>query len=327
MATDVFISYYSKDQDQAEMVRASLEKNQISCWMAPDSIPGGSNYAKAIPSGIKQAQVFVLVMSERTQSSIWVPRELDIAVNAKKLIIPFLLEDVELTDEYNFYLIGSQFVRAYLGMEEKLQELAKRIQSVLVRRDTQTAASSASGSATPGSGQGSVAAVQTAAAATAVNTAAQTVKESQGGSAKLPVSQAVEQFLNRGSLAVDPVFQVSDMEKLRKNFKIPASRKIILAHDDSWFGRCKNGFAFCSDGIYVAQPFGDSSFVSWEEFASGIIAPEDPEHTWKFQVALPDGRSKYIAYVSGTQGQQTVRPLLNQLHQMLKERTDLDFEK
>ena len=61
---EVFISYSTKDQIQAETVRDILEKNAIPCWMAPRDIPGGSNYTKEIPIAIRNCKVFVLILSE-----------------------------------------------------------------------------------------------------------------------------------------------------------------------------------------------------------------------------------------------------------------------
>lgn len=52
----VFISYKSEEYDDANWVKSVLEKNGISCWMAPMSIRGGSNYASEIPQAIKIAR-------------------------------------------------------------------------------------------------------------------------------------------------------------------------------------------------------------------------------------------------------------------------------
>ena len=64
---DVFISYKSEEFDDANWVKAALETNGISCWMAPMCIPGGSNYAVEIPQAIREAKVFVLILSEKSQ--------------------------------------------------------------------------------------------------------------------------------------------------------------------------------------------------------------------------------------------------------------------
>lgn len=127
---DVFISYSTKDMSQAETVRDVLEKNGIPCWMAPRDIPGGSNYAREIPQAIRSCQVFVLILSENAQSSNWVVKELDNAVNCGKIILPLMLEDCPLNDEFNFLLTGAQRYAAYQKSAEVLGNLVDRIKAI-----------------------------------------------------------------------------------------------------------------------------------------------------------------------------------------------------
>ena len=126
----VFISYSTKDTAQAETVRNVLESNAIPCWMAPRDIPGGSNYTKEIPIAIRGCQVFVLILSENSQNSHWVLKELDAAVNAGKVILPFMLEDCQLNDEFNFLLTGAQRYSAYQKKAEALEALIGRIRAI-----------------------------------------------------------------------------------------------------------------------------------------------------------------------------------------------------
>lgn len=137
---DVFISYSSKDSQQAETVRNILEKNSIPCWMAPRDIPGGSNYTKEIPTAIRGCQVFVLILSQNAQESHWVLKELDSAVNAGKVILPFMLEDCQLNDEFNFLLTGAQRYAAYQKKMEAMETLIARIRAVTVAAVTPTEA-------------------------------------------------------------------------------------------------------------------------------------------------------------------------------------------
>lgn len=127
---NVFISYSSIDQLQAETVRNVLEKNGIPCWMAPRDIPGGSNYTKEIPVAIRGCQVFVLILSENAQNSQWVLKELDSAVNLGKVILPFMLEDCQLNDEFNFLLTGAQRYSAYQKKAEAMETLISRIRAI-----------------------------------------------------------------------------------------------------------------------------------------------------------------------------------------------------
>lgn len=128
---EIFISYSTIDSAQAETVRNVLEKNGISCWMAPRDIPGGSNYTSVIPPAIRNCKVFVLILSKNAQSSHWVLKELDAAVNNGKVILPFMLEDCILNDEFNFLLTGAQRYAAYQKTAEAMELLISRIRSIL----------------------------------------------------------------------------------------------------------------------------------------------------------------------------------------------------
>ncbi len=128
---EVFISYSTVDTTSAETVRNVLEKNGLSCWMAPRDIPGGSNYTKEIPIAIRNCKVFVLILSENAQASHWVLKELDSAVNCGKVILPFMLEDCLLNDEFNFLLTGAQRYAAYQKKAEAMETLILRIRSIL----------------------------------------------------------------------------------------------------------------------------------------------------------------------------------------------------
>ncbi len=128
---EVFISYSTVDSAAAETVRDVLETNGLSCWMAPRDIPGGSNYTKEIPNAIRGCSVFVLILSHNAQNSHWVLKELDSAVNAGKVILPFMLEDCDLNDEFNFLLTGAQRYSAYQKKAEALETLIRRIRGIL----------------------------------------------------------------------------------------------------------------------------------------------------------------------------------------------------
>ena len=131
---DIFISYSSIELESAEAVRNVLENNQIPCWMAPRDIPVGSNYAKEIPSAIRNCKVFLLMLSQKAQQSMWVQKELDMAIGSGKIIIPFVLEDCSLTDEFNFLLTGVQRYDAYKKKVDAMESLVGRIYAITGKR-------------------------------------------------------------------------------------------------------------------------------------------------------------------------------------------------
>lgn len=129
-AKDIFISYKTDDFANAQWVKTTLESNGISCWMAPECIPGGSNYASEIPRAIRNCKVFVLILSQKAQLSNWVPKELDQAINENKVIMPFMIENCALTDAFNFYLSNVQRFAAYENQSAAIEKLIREIKAL-----------------------------------------------------------------------------------------------------------------------------------------------------------------------------------------------------
>lgn len=126
---DVFISYSSKDCDKVYTVKHVLENNSISCWMAPQSIPTGSSYAKEIPVAIRNCKVFLLMITSKSQESQWVSKELSVALSERKCVIPFVIEDCILTDMFNFFLTDVQRYYAFELESTHLKDLIEKIRS------------------------------------------------------------------------------------------------------------------------------------------------------------------------------------------------------
>ena len=128
---DVFISYSSKENTIANRVKNVLESNEINCWMAPDSIPLGSNYIEEIPKALRNSRVFVLLLSECSQQSQWVPKELEQAIKYGKVIIPIHLDQSDILDSIDLLLAGVQRIEAYQDLNKSLQFVIKQIMSLI----------------------------------------------------------------------------------------------------------------------------------------------------------------------------------------------------
>ena len=127
MKPQIFISYKSEEFHYADKVRFELEQNGISCWMAPESIPGGASYATEIPRAIRECKGFVLILTDKSQKSQWVTRELDRAINDGKTVFPFVPEKMTFNDDIKFYLTNVQMYPAY---EDWDRELARMLSDV-----------------------------------------------------------------------------------------------------------------------------------------------------------------------------------------------------
>ena len=128
---EIFISYSSKDIKEVSKVAKMLDDSHITYFMAPSGIPAGSNYAKEIPRAIKECTVFVLFVSENSQESVWVEKEIDLAVNSRKVIVPLLISDTKLNDLFLFYLNNVQMIKYYENPQVGLRQLGLRLSMLL----------------------------------------------------------------------------------------------------------------------------------------------------------------------------------------------------
>ncbi len=123
----VFISYSSKDTYEIKQITGILEENKISYFKAPESIPAGSNYAREIPGAIRECAVFLLVISVNSQNSIWVEKEIDCAINMRRMIIPIKIGKEPLSDMFLFYLNNVQIINYYENPQNALKQLELRL--------------------------------------------------------------------------------------------------------------------------------------------------------------------------------------------------------
>ena len=127
---NVFISHSSKDKTIADVIVAALEQEGISVWIAPRDIPGGTDYGASIMKGLRECEVLVLVFSEASNTSKAVIREVQLAFNENKSIIPFRIEDVPVSDSMAFYLSGLHWVDA-VQKENNVDLLLKDVKGIL----------------------------------------------------------------------------------------------------------------------------------------------------------------------------------------------------
>ena len=129
MKYDVFISHSSADLAISEKLYEYLESNGIKCWIDSKNVSG--LYARSIIEGIKQSQIMVLVFSGNSNESPHVENEVDNAFNERKVIIPFRIEDIEMSDVLLYYLRKSHYVDGFLDPVAAFPELKEQIISNL----------------------------------------------------------------------------------------------------------------------------------------------------------------------------------------------------
>lgn len=131
---DVFISYSSKQERAAYLVRDVLTAHDLSCWMAPDSIPNGSDYTTEIPRAIEGCKVVVLMLTSDSQNSEYVKREINLAVKGGKTIIPFAIQNCKIEKSFDFLISKYQRINAFSRLSDALEELLVSVHTIIEKQ-------------------------------------------------------------------------------------------------------------------------------------------------------------------------------------------------
>jgi uncharacterized protein (TIGR02145 family) len=134
---DIFISYSSKDVAIADAVCHYLEKQEMSCWIAPRNIRAGCDYGAEINSALKECKIVILIFSKHSNASRDVTNEVNLAFNKGKIIIPFKIEEVELSDSLEYYLGRVHWTNAISNPESHFEKLLEQC-SIHILMDEKT---------------------------------------------------------------------------------------------------------------------------------------------------------------------------------------------
>jgi len=129
MPHDVFISFSFRDHETAEYIVDQFQSNYgISCWICSDSVLASTNYKSLIANAITDSKVVVFLQSENSVKSKEVMTEISFAVSDDKIIIPFKLDQSQLSGTILYYLAGVEYIDATVSsLDRSIQYLAHAI--------------------------------------------------------------------------------------------------------------------------------------------------------------------------------------------------------
>jgi hypothetical protein len=106
----IFVSYASADRTAADRLVMRLERTHIQCWIAHRDIPIGESWAGAIARAIASSNALLVLVTPSANRSRQVAREVEMADEARKLLLPAVVTGVQLSDELRFFLSSAQQV-------------------------------------------------------------------------------------------------------------------------------------------------------------------------------------------------------------------------
>ena len=136
---DVFISYGSDDVALARELRGHLEQGGYGCWMAPDDVAGPKTWAEQIVEAIGSCKVMLVLISSVSNASNHVSKEVDLALEHGKAVLPVRVEDVAPAGALRYLLALAQWIDAFPGPLGPHAEEVRRRVAAIVGADTDAA--------------------------------------------------------------------------------------------------------------------------------------------------------------------------------------------
>jgi len=132
---DVFISHSTQDGQAASAIKQHLQASGLKCWKAPDDINPGESWPSAIGRALGSCRTMVLVWSSNSLASKEVSKELTLAMRNGLTVIPFRIEDVQPTTEWDYHLANTHWMDAFPGdLGPFVDRLASRIHGIMGSR-------------------------------------------------------------------------------------------------------------------------------------------------------------------------------------------------
>ena len=131
MSAEVFISYAARDRERVLGLVERLRKAGVTVWIDQVGIDVSTMWSQEIVSAIKGCKVMLLSISPHSTESENVVKELALASERKKPIIPVYLEAAEIPETMEYQLAGIQRVEYFRENEDAafkamLRSLVKR---------------------------------------------------------------------------------------------------------------------------------------------------------------------------------------------------------
>ena len=145
MSAEVFISYASSDRDRILDLVDRLDAAGVSVWIDQMSIEGATMWSQEIVAAIRNCKVLILAISENSADSENVVKEVALASEGRKRILPVYLASAEIPESMAYQLAGIQRVEFFEGDEEVGQQSVIRALAKLGVTVSEAASTAAAG--------------------------------------------------------------------------------------------------------------------------------------------------------------------------------------
>jgi TPR repeat protein len=122
----LFVSHVTEDRAAALEIVEDLEGRGIPCWIAPRNIHPGRPFDDEIVAAIESSRAILLIFSDLCNESEYIRREVTVAGESQKLIIPLRIEDAQPRRGLRVRLSDLHWLDGFVARERAIDELVRR---------------------------------------------------------------------------------------------------------------------------------------------------------------------------------------------------------
>jgi ABC-type amino acid transport substrate-binding protein len=119
----LFVSHVTEDRKAAFGIIHKLERRGVGCWVAPRDIQAGKAYDDEIVEAIESCPAMLLIFSERCNGNQYIRRELTLAGESQKLVIPLRIENAEPKGGLRARLVDLHRIDAFTDEDAAIAEV------------------------------------------------------------------------------------------------------------------------------------------------------------------------------------------------------------
>ncbi len=125
MSTEVFVSYSSQDYERVMPLVDRLRSAGVAVWVDEGNIDAATLWSESIVSTIAECHVLIMMVSSHSTDSHNVVKEVMIASESKKTILPIYLEPSDIPAKLKYQLTGIQHLEWFDGGSDEVFETLK----------------------------------------------------------------------------------------------------------------------------------------------------------------------------------------------------------
>jgi hypothetical protein len=130
----LFVSHISEDRRAALEIVDELERRGVPCWIAPRDVRPGKPFDDEIAEAIEASRAMLLIFSDRCNEHEYIRREITVAGESRKVIIPFRIEDAQPRRGLRVRLSDLHWIDGFASRERAIDQVVRTIAPDRARR-------------------------------------------------------------------------------------------------------------------------------------------------------------------------------------------------